>query len=113
MSETIYFSDIKDRAIAKWIPAEVHKYEAEALLDGFLVELTKAVAAGEYVILQGFGTFKPNIRRLSGGLNPLSSKGGPRPSTRKGTVTISFRPARTLKADIFEALKEDWMMGEE
>lgn len=65
------------------------KLETDAVVDGFMVTVIEAVAAGEMVELRGFGTFRAKERAPRNARNPQTNEGMVIP---KRTVPV-FKPA--------------------
>ena len=75
--------------------AKVTKKEAEAVVNAFTANVTKALKKGDKVTLIGFGTFEVGKRSARTGRNPQTGE------------TIKIKAAKTPKFKAGKALKDD------
>ncbi len=74
--------------------AKVTKKEAEAVVNAFTANVTKALKKGDKVTLIGFGTFEVGKRSARTGRNPQTGE------------TIKIKAAKTPKFKAGKALKD-------
>ena len=74
--------------------AKVSKKEAEAVVNAFTANVTKALKKGDKVTLIGFGTFEVGKRSARTGRNPQTGE------------TIKIKAAKTPKFKAGKALKD-------
>ena len=75
------------------------KIETEAVVDGFMLTVIEAVAAGELVELRGFGTFRPRLREARTARNPQTDEVVEVP---RQFVPV-FKPATEFRRSVNEA----------
>ncbi|OHB33204.1 MAG: DNA-binding protein HU [Desulfuromonadaceae bacterium GWB2_53_15] len=73
--------------------AGLTKTQAEKALNGFIVETTAALKAGDKVTLVGFGTFSAVTRKARTGRNPQTGKALKIAAKTSG----KFSPGKSLK----------------
>ena len=75
------------------------RIETDAVVDGFLLTVVDAVAAGHAVELRGFGTFRSRVRAPRAGRNPRTGE----PSLSPGGTVPAFKPAERFRQRVADA----------
>jgi DNA-binding protein HU-beta len=71
----------------------ISKQDVTTAIEGFLSEVTEALANGEKVSIQGFGNFETRERAARKGRNPQTGKEIDIPATK----IPAFKPSKNLK----------------
>lgn len=77
------------------------RFMTEIIIDSLLQNITNALAKGEKVQLNGFGTFEPKERAARTGRNPHTREAVPIPAR----ISPSFKAGAYLKAAVTKPVK--------
>eukprot|EP00898_Chlorokybus_atmophyticus_P005254 jgi/Chlat1/572/Chrsp103S01140 len=87
------------KLVAERVGGDLSASHASKVVGAALEEIVEAVASGKRVVLTGFGTFEPRIRRERNGRNPQTGEGITIPEQRVPGFSAGARFKDAVKSD--------------